>query len=35
MEIGKRLSKKTEGSSKYLSGIILIVLGLLIGFGIL
>ncbi len=35
MEVGKRLSKKTEGSSEYLSGIILIVIGLLIGFGIL
>ncbi len=35
MEVGKRLSTKTEGSSEYLSGIILIVIGLLIGFGIL
>jgi len=35
MEVGKRLSTKTEGSSEYLSGIILIVIGLLISFGIL
>jgi putative Mn2+ efflux pump MntP len=35
MEIGKRISTKTEKSSEYLSGFILVAIGLLIGFGIL
>ena len=35
MEIGKIISSKTEKSSEYLSGLILVTIGLLIGFGIL